>query len=68
MIAAVTLALQPQAFGEGAQAVAKMAQPTAEPVDDYEYVMLLLLLRLFRPLRPLRTTPTMRPMNKRRLC
>lgn len=37
-----TLALQPQTFGEGPTAVAKMAQPTGEPVEDYEYVSHLL--------------------------
>ncbi|KAK7752120.1 Fe(2+) transporter [Diatrype stigma] len=36
----VTLALQPETFGAGPQAVAKMAQPTAEPIEDYEYVLL----------------------------
>lgn len=38
----VNLALQPETFGAGPQAVAKMAQPTAEPVEDYEYVFALL--------------------------
>ncbi|RYP32672.1 hypothetical protein DL767_005074 [Monosporascus sp. MG133] len=33
----VNLALQPEAFGAGPQAVAKMAQPNAEPVEDYDY-------------------------------
>ncbi|KAK6858539.1 hypothetical protein PG995_006238 [Apiospora arundinis] len=40
------MALQPQAFGEGVQAVANapvVAQPTAEPVDKYDYVVFLLL-------------------------
>jgi hypothetical protein len=32
-----TLALQPKTFGEGSTVVAKMAQPTAEPVEDYDY-------------------------------
>ncbi|TRX88586.1 hypothetical protein FHL15_010537 [Xylaria flabelliformis] len=32
-----TLALQPKTFGEGSTAVAKMAQPTAEPVEEYDY-------------------------------
>ncbi|RYO73771.1 hypothetical protein DL764_010371 [Monosporascus ibericus] len=33
----VNLALQPEALGAGPQAVAKMAQPTGEPVEDYDY-------------------------------